>query len=81
MKEVINKQGELTGYSSEGGEISIHNHIHYTDDWLLTIRSIDVFGVVLCKKEKGIEYAKDKAYEVLEKKIGEIEKLKKLLVK
>ncbi len=80
MKEVRNKQGELTGYVTDGDEISIHNHIHYPDDWLLTIRVLNLHGRVLSPKIKGIEYAKDKVYAFLEEELENIENLKKLLV-
>lgn len=81
MKEIRNKQGELTGYKTDNDEISIHNHIHYPDDWLLTIRSISLHGRVLSRKDKGIDYAKDMAYRFLEEEINNIENLKKLIVK
>jgi hypothetical protein len=80
MNELRNKQGELTGYETGGGEISINNNIHYPEDWLLTIRSISIHGRVLCRKDKGLEHAKDMAYNFLDEEATKIEKLKKLLV-
>jgi len=81
MKEVRNKQYEVIGYTTDGGEISIHNHIHYPYDWMLTIRCLNLHGRVLSPKEKGIEYAKDKVYSFLEEELNNIENLKKLIAK
>jgi hypothetical protein len=37
--EKIVKRGKHTGYKI-GNDIEVHNHIHYPDDWLITIRNI-----------------------------------------
>jgi len=80
MKEVRIKENELVGYITECGEISIHNHIHYPDDWMVTIRKLEIFGRRLCVKDCDIEQIKDKVYSLLDEKETEIEKLKKLIV-
>lgn len=82
MKEVRNKQGELTGYETINKEIEIHGHIARPDEWLVTIRSLDIFGKPLyVSKDNDIEIIKDKVYEILDSKEILIESLKKLLIK
>lgn len=79
MKEVRNKQGELIAY--ENKEILVHGHIHNPDDWMITIRSLEIFGRRLCVKECNIEQIKDNIYDLLEEKEMVVENLKKLIAK
>jgi hypothetical protein len=82
MKEVRNKQGELTGYETTKKEIEIHGHIARPNEWLVTIRPLDIFGKHLyLSKTTDIEIVKDKVYEILDSKEILIENLKKLLIK
>lgn len=48
MKKTFDKQGNHDGW--EVGDILIHTHIHYPEDWMLTIRAFDIFGENLCQK-------------------------------
>jgi hypothetical protein len=82
MKELRNNKGELTGYETTKKEIEIHGHINYPDQWLLTIRPLEIFGRPLyLSRITDIEIIKDKVYEILDSKEILIETLKKLLTK
>lgn len=51
MKEVLDKKTqEVVGYRI-GNSISIHQHIHYPGEYLLTIRELKIHGQRLCSVE------------------------------
>jgi hypothetical protein len=49
MKKEI-KNGVLKGYEI-GNSILIHSHLKDPESWFLTIRSLEIFGLRLCKKD------------------------------
>jgi len=49
MKKIITR-GVHEGYEIGLG-IMIHNHISDPDNWFLTIRKLEMFGVTLCSKK------------------------------
>jgi len=81
MKEVRNKQGELTGYESENKEIQLNDAQFYHQNWFLTIPVLNINSVSLCPKQCDIEHIKDKIYDLLDEKEKVIENLKKLIAK
>lgn len=49
MEKTIRK-GKHDGYKI-GEDVLIHKHIHYPGEWVLTIRSLKIFGVSLCSQD------------------------------
>ena len=45
------KKGEFAGYAI-GESISIHSHINDPESWFVTIRPMQIFGQILCSKER-----------------------------
>lgn len=78
MKKII-KQGKHTGYAI-GKDVEIHEHIHYPEDWMLTVRPLQIYSERLCSKDcsdvKIRKYVLDKLNakrEVIEKIISSLE--------
>lgn len=49
MKEMKDKTGNITGYEIENS-VLIHSHISDPESWFVTIRPIQIYGELLCKK-------------------------------
>ena len=49
MKKEI-KNGVFKGYEI-GGSISVHGHINDPESWFITIRSLQIFGHSLCRRD------------------------------
>jgi hypothetical protein len=74
------KREDKIEFLSEDGDMKIFRPLFLPDSYFMTIESICILKS-LCHVNKGIEYAKDTAFEFLEEKIETIENLKRQLTK
>lgn len=76
-----NKQGNLTGWEIQEAHISVHEYIHYPEDWMITCRPLQIFAKPLCKKDITNEAAIARHINVmLTGQINEIESRREIIV-
>jgi len=74
MEKTIGRNKEHNRYKI-GKDIEIHGHIHNPENWMLTVRPLEIFGVQLCKKTCSEKEIAQHIYQIMNKKMNEVDRL------
>lgn len=66
MKKVLYPNGEVRSIEFCKG-VAVHAHIHYPEDFLITIKPLGISGKILCKKSASDKEITEAVYKVFEK--------------